>query len=99
PSLLYTLSLHDALPILSFQLSYTYTRARDQSSFSSGASSQGFAAASTAGDPNVREWGTSSFERHHSFLGTLTYPITAALEITGIDRKSTRLNSSHRTIS
>src|SRR5207244_8712828 len=71
---------------MSFQLSYTYTRARDQSSFSTGASSQGFAAASTAGDPNAREWATSSFERRHSFLGTLTYPITAALEVTAIGR-------------
>ena len=71
---------------MSFQLSYTYTRARDQSSFSSGASSQGFAAASTAGDPNTREWATSSFERRHSLLGTLTYPITAAVEITAIGR-------------
>ncbi len=71
---------------MSFQLSYTYTRARDQSSFSSGASSQGFAAASTAGDPNTREWATSSFERRHAFLGTLTYPITAAVEITAIGR-------------
>src|SRR5207302_4218184 len=71
---------------MSCQLADTYPRARDQSSFSSGASSQGFAAASTAGDPNVREWATSSFERRHSFLGTLTYPITAALEITGIGR-------------
>src|SRR5207302_10725965 len=71
---------------MSFQLSYTYSRARDQSSFSSGASSQGIAAASTAGDPNTREWATSSFERRHSLLGTLTYPITAAVEITAIGR-------------
>jgi len=71
---------------MSFQVSYTYTRALDQSSFSSGASSQGFAAASTAGDPNVREWATSSFERRHSLLGTLTYPFTGAIEITAIGR-------------
>jgi len=71
---------------MSFQLSYTYSRARDQSSFSAGASSQGFAAASTAGDPNTREWATSSFERRHSFLGTFTYPITGAIEITAIGR-------------
>ncbi len=71
---------------MSFQVSYTYTRAMDQSSFGSGASSQGFAAASTGGDPNVREWATSSFERRHSFLGTLTYPFTGAIEITAIGR-------------
>jgi len=71
---------------MTFQLSYTYTRAQDQSSFGTGAASQGFAAASTAGDPNVREWATSSFERRHSLLGTVTYPITGALEITAIGR-------------
>ena len=71
---------------MTFQLSYTYTRAQDQSSFGSGAASQGFAAASTAGDPNVREWATSSFERRHSLLGTVTYPITGAIEITAIGR-------------
>src|SRR5439155_421878 len=57
-----------------FQLSYTLTRARDQSSFSCCAATQGFAAPSTAGDPNVGEWATSGFERRHSFLGTVTYP-------------------------
>ena len=71
---------------MTFQLSYTNTRARDQSSFGTGAASQGFAAASTAGDPNAREWATSSFERRHSLLGTVTYPITGALEITAIGR-------------
>jgi len=69
-----------------FQLSYTYTRAQDQSSFSGGGASQGFAAATTAGDPNLREWATSSYERRHSFLGTVTFPITGSLEITGIGR-------------
>src|SRR5256886_16599699 len=68
-----------------FQLSYTFTHARDQSSFSCCAASQGFSAPTTAGDPNAREWATSSFERRHSFLGTVTYPITGALEV---DRKS-----------
>src|SRR5207248_1808387 len=69
-----------------FQLSYTLTHARDQSSFSCCAASQGFSAPTTAGDPNAREWATSSFERRHSFLGTVTYPITAALEVTAIGR-------------
>jgi len=69
-----------------FQLSYTFTHARDQSSFSCCAASQGFSAPTTAGDPNAREWATSSFERRHSFLGTVTYPITAALEVTAIGR-------------
>src|SRR5256884_3530114 len=62
------------------------THARDQSSFSCCAASQGFSAPTTAGDPNAREWATSSFERRHSLLGTVTYPITAALEVTAIGR-------------
>jgi hypothetical protein len=62
-----------------FQLSYTYTRAHDQSSFSGGGATQGFAAATTAGDPNLREWATSNFERRHSVLATITYPVTGGL--------------------
>ena len=71
---------------VAFQLSYTYTRARDQSSFSSGAASQGFAAPSTAANPNTPEWAPSDFERQHALLGTITYPITAAFEVTAIGR-------------
>src|SRR5205823_11955323 len=70
------------------QLSYTLTRARDQSSFSCCAAGQGFAAATTAGDANVREWATSAFQRRHSFLATVTYPVTAALELAAIGRLS-----------
>jgi len=69
-----------------FQISYTWTRALDQSSFSCCAATQGFAAPTTAGDPNVREWATSDFERRHAFLGTATYPVSAALEVTAIGR-------------
>ena len=68
------------------QLSYTFTRARDQSSFSCCAVSQGFAAPTTAGDPNGREWATSTFERRHSLLATVTYPVTSALEVTALGR-------------
>jgi len=68
------------------QLSYTFTRARDQSSFSCCAVSQGFAAPTTAGDPNGREWATSAFERRHSLLATVTYPVTSALEVTALGR-------------
>jgi len=69
-----------------FQISYTWTRALDQSSFSCCAAGQGFAAPTTAGDPNVREWATSDFERRHSFLATMTYPVSAAIEVTAIGR-------------
>ena len=68
------------------QLSYTLTRARDQSSFSCCAASQGFAAPTTAGDPNAREWATSSLERRHSLLAIASYPMSAALGVTLIGR-------------
>jgi hypothetical protein len=69
-----------------WQLSYTFTRARDQSSFSCCATSQGFAAPTTAGDPNAREWATSTLERRHALLATVTYPVNAALDVTAIGR-------------
>ncbi len=71
-----------------FRVSYTYTSARDQSSFSGGGGSQGFSAPTTGGDPNVPEWATSSFQRRHSVLATVTYPVTGALEVTSIARLS-----------
>src|SRR5216117_3971194 len=43
----------------SFRLGYTLTRARDQSSYSCCSAVGGFVAPTTAGDPNVSEWGTS----------------------------------------
>ena len=69
-----------------FQVSYTFTRARDQSSFSCCSVSQGFAAPTTAGNPNAPEWATSAYERRHSFLGTVTLPVTAALDVAAIGR-------------
>src|SRR3989454_12749256 len=68
------------------QLSYTFTRARDQSSFSCCAVSQGFAAPTTAGDPNGREWATSAFERRHSLLAIVTFPVNAALAVSALGR-------------
>ncbi|HTC24050.1 MAG TPA: TonB-dependent receptor, partial [Gemmatimonadales bacterium] len=72
----------------SFRVSYTYTRAEDQSSFSGGGGTQGFAAPTTAGNPNIPEWATSNFERRHAILTTITYPVTGALELTAIGRLS-----------
>ncbi len=69
-----------------FQLSYTWTRARDQSSYSGGSAPQGFASPTTGGNPNTAEWATSSFQREHSILATITWPITTALEVTAIGR-------------
>ncbi len=68
------------------QMSYTFTRARDQSSFSCCAASQGFAAPTTAGDPNGREWATSAFERRHSLLAIVSFPVNAALGVSAFGR-------------
>jgi Carboxypeptidase regulatory-like domain len=71
-----------------FRLAYTLTRARDQSSFSCCAVSHGFAAPTTGGDPNASEWATSDLERRHAFVGTVTFPLTPALELGAIGRAS-----------
>jgi len=68
--------------------SYTLTRSFDQSQgFSSGAA-QGFGggAGTTAGNPNFSEWGRSDNARRHALLGTITYPIKPAFELTMIAR-------------
>lgn len=71
---------------LIYSVSYTWSRSRDQSSFSGGAARGGFGAPTTAGDPNAREWATSDFQRRHSFLATVTYPVTNNIEVTSITR-------------
>jgi hypothetical protein len=71
-----------------FNISYTLSRAKDQSSASGGSATGGFSAATTAGDPNVREWAPSNFDRRHSFVGTVTYPFNEGLEMTAIGRLS-----------
>jgi hypothetical protein len=73
---------------VTMQVSYTYMRARDQSSFSGGAAVQGFAAPTTAGDPNTVEWATSSLERRHMVLATVAVPVSAALQLTTVARLS-----------
>jgi hypothetical protein len=82
-----TAGLNGNLPRrLSFQTSYTWSRVRDQSSFSSGAPRFGFAQVTTAGDPNVREWATSDLERRHAFVTVLGIPFGQAWEVTLIGR-------------
>src|SRR6476659_4350643 len=68
--------------------SYTFLRSRDQQNGFGGAGGGGggFGGASTAGDPNVVEWGTSDLERRHSLLGTITFPVRAWLDLTAIGR-------------
>jgi len=69
-----------------FRVAYTFMRASDQSSFSCCSAASGFASPTTAGNPDAREWATSNYERRHSFVGTASYPITRALEITAYGR-------------
>lgn len=69
-----------------FNFSYTWNRATDQSSFGGGGAQRGFSGQTTAGDPNLREWSTSDFERRHSLLLTFTYPLTRSVELTTISR-------------
>ncbi len=66
--------------------SYTFSRARDQSSSSEGGGQRGFAGQTAGFNPNDREWATSDFERRHSFLATMTWPATDAFELTAIGR-------------
>jgi hypothetical protein len=68
------------------RVSYTLTRSMDQSSFACCSTAQGFAAPTTAADPNVAEWATSDLERRHAVLTTLNYPVSNAVEIGVIGR-------------
>ncbi|MCC7131219.1 MAG: carboxypeptidase regulatory-like domain-containing protein [Gemmatimonadales bacterium] len=69
-----------------FNASYTWSRSRDQSSFSGGGAGRGFGGPTTAGDPNVREWARSDFDRGHAVLLTMTYPVSRTVELTTIAR-------------
>lgn len=85
-----------------FNVGYTLGYAEDQSSggsfgglgggFGRGGGSGGgggsFGSATTAGNPNIREWAVSSFDRRHSLTGSLTWPINLGLEITATGRVS-----------
>ena len=85
-----------------FNIGYTLGWAEDQSSGGAfggfgggfgrgggaGGGSGSFGSATTAGNPNVREWAVSSFDRRHSFTGSLTWPINLGLEVTTTGRVS-----------
>ena len=71
---------------VSFQASYTFSRVRDQSSFSSGAPRSGFAQSTTAGDPGERDWATSDLERRHAYVTVLGVPVGQSFELTLIGR-------------
>jgi Carboxypeptidase regulatory-like domain len=68
--------------------SYTLTSSFDQSQGFSQGTAQGFGgtAGSTAGNPNLTEWGKSDNARRHALLGTITFPIKPAFELTAIAR-------------
>ena len=95
-----TLTLNGVTPNdMIWNISYTLTRSRDQSSFFSGggiggsggfgaSAGGGFGAPTTAGDPNVFDWGTSDFERRHSMVGTLTWLAKSWLDLTSVLRLS-----------
>ena len=68
--------------------SYTLTSSFDQSQgFSSGVT-QGFGGGTgtTAGNPNISEWGRGDNARRHALLGTITWPIKPVFELTAIAR-------------
>jgi carboxypeptidase family protein len=71
---------------ITLNASYTWSRSRDQASSSEGGGQRGFAGQTAGLNPNDREWARSDFERKHSFLTVLTWPATAALELTAIGR-------------
>ncbi|HSA57217.1 MAG TPA: carboxypeptidase-like regulatory domain-containing protein [Gemmatimonadaceae bacterium] len=82
-----------------WNLGYTLGFSKDQSSgggfggfgrgFGGGGGGGGsFASATTAGNPNLREWSVSSFDRRHSITASLTWPINLGLEVTAFGRIS-----------
>ena len=85
-----------------FNVGYTLGWAEDQSSggsfgglgggFGRGGGAGGgggsFGAATTASNPNIREWAVSSFDRRHSVTGSLTWPVNLGLEVTATARAS-----------
>lgn len=73
---------------LIWSLSYTFTDSRDQSSFYGGSALGGFGSATTAGDPNVREWAVSDFQRRHQFNGSTTWLARSWLDVTSYFRVS-----------
>ena len=84
---------------LLWNMSYTFMRSTDQTSFAPsgsagrggggggfGAFGFGTGSATTAGDPNAIEWGTSDLERRHSVTGTLSWFAKPWLDLTSVVR-------------
>jgi hypothetical protein len=73
-------------PRLLVALNYTLASTRDQSSASLFSPQAGFASATTAGNPNVLEWGVSSLDRRHTIMTTLAVPVRSWLDVALIGR-------------
>ncbi|MBI2406947.1 MAG: carboxypeptidase regulatory-like domain-containing protein [Gemmatimonadetes bacterium] len=71
---------------LVWNVSYTFTRSTDQSSFSGGSAAGGFSSPTTNGDPNIIRVTTSDLERRHGLTGSLTWLARPWLDITSILR-------------
>ena len=71
-----------------FNLSYTLSNTRDQSTFTCCSAAQGFASPTTGGNPNVPGWAPGDLDTRHLFQMTVTKPVTSSLDLTGIVRLS-----------
>ncbi|MBV9773968.1 MAG: hypothetical protein JO040_08460, partial [Gemmatimonadetes bacterium] len=69
-----------------FQLSYTLSSARDQSSFAFGGPGDGFASTVTRGDPNRPEWAPGDDDRRHTLSAIVGRPLGGAWEVSLIGR-------------
>ncbi len=84
-----------------WNLSYSFTRSRDQTGFApgggfgggGGGGGAGFGAfgfgvgsSTTGGDPNATEWGTSDLERRHSVSGSVSWFARPWLDVTSVVR-------------
>ncbi|MBA4071541.1 MAG: hypothetical protein C0497_06860 [Gemmatimonas sp.] len=71
---------------LIWNVSYTFTRSTDQSSFSGGSAQGGFSSATTSGDPNILRVTTSDLERRHGINGSLTWLARPWVDVTALLR-------------
>jgi len=73
---------------MSINLSYTFTQSRDLAGglVGVGGGFGGGGGATTAGNPNIPEWGRSDLERRHAFLAVLSIPVHPAFDFSVISR-------------
>jgi hypothetical protein len=69
---------------INMSLSYTYQRSRDQSTASGGSAGGLFRSPTTAGNPNITQWGTSDNERRHNIQLIATWPVHPSVELTAV---------------